>query len=112
MYDFSHDFVLNDLDDFAVEKNDPGVGQGPARLELFQPTLRWRRQRDLARPSEVHGFPGIRRHGSLRARLRAPPGGRSFTPAENLVKKKRFLLLKFKIQESIVLPNGVCMPYV
>ena len=34
LYDFSHDFVLNDLDDFAVEKNDPGVGQGPARLKL------------------------------------------------------------------------------
>ena len=32
-----------------------------------QPTLRWSRQRDLARPSEVRGFPGVRRHGSLRA---------------------------------------------
>ena len=70
MYDLSYDFVLNDLDDFAVEKNDPGVGQGPARLKLFQPALRWRRQRDLARLSKVHGFPAIRRHESLRAHLR------------------------------------------
>ena len=70
MYDLSYDFVLNGLDDFTVEKNHPGVGQGPARLKLSQPTLRWRRQRDLARPSEVRGFPGIRRHGSLRAHLR------------------------------------------
>ena len=75
MYDLSHDFVLNDLDEFAVEKNDPGVGQGPARLKLFQPTLRWRRQRDLARPSEVRGFPGIRRHGSLRAHRAFAAGG-------------------------------------
>ena len=75
MYDFSHDFVLNDLDDFAVEKNDPGVGQGPARLKLFQPTLRWRRQRDLARPSEVRGFPSIRRHEPLRAHRAFAAGG-------------------------------------
>ena len=34
MYDLKHDFVLNDLDDFVAEKNDLGVGQGSARLEL------------------------------------------------------------------------------
>ena len=32
------DFVFNGLDDFAVEKNHPGVGRGPARLKLFNST--------------------------------------------------------------------------
>ena len=38
MYELSYDFVLGGLDDFTVEKNDPGVGQGPARLKLFNST--------------------------------------------------------------------------
>ena len=35
LYALSSDFVLNGLDDSAVEKNDPGVGRGPRRLEFF-----------------------------------------------------------------------------
>ena len=38
LYGFSYDFVLNDLDDFTLEKNHPGVGRGPARLKLFNST--------------------------------------------------------------------------
>ena len=38
MYDLSYDFVFNGLDDFVTEKSDPGVGRGPARLELFNST--------------------------------------------------------------------------
>ena len=87
LYDLKHDFVLNHLDDFVAEKSDLGAGQGPTRLKLFKPTLRWRRQRDLARPSEVRGLPSIRHHGSLRARLRSPPGGRCLTPSTNLMKR-------------------------
>ena len=34
MYDLKHDFVLSDLDDFAAEKSDLGVGQGSARLKF------------------------------------------------------------------------------
>ena len=38
MYDLSYDFVFNGLDDVAAEKNDPGVGRGPAWLKLFNST--------------------------------------------------------------------------
>ena len=38
MYDLSYDFVLNGLDDFTVEKNHPGVGRGPARLQSVNST--------------------------------------------------------------------------
>ena len=38
MYDLSYDFVFNGLDNVTVEKNDPGVGRGPARLKLCNST--------------------------------------------------------------------------